>query len=192
MCAGRRRSGILAAAALAFSVALLSACIEEEGPGIALLPASSGWQSLPLGSWLLNQGLGPVTIVYCGPSRCGKPSVAATFEAEGETASRLEQALADPKSLLMAKRFEVATARDPRSKRKAADGKRKSSEHVERLAADGIDGYRVTLSPEIAGGHAAFAVVLARREKGMVKVAFAVSTDPDTSVEEARAAANSF
>jgi hypothetical protein len=182
----RRRLRI--AGAFAASLVLLAACVDF-APGVDLLPSASGWQSLPIRGWLMNEGFGPVTIVYCGPSRCAEPSVVATFVAEGETALRLEHALETPKTLLMAKRYEVEKARDPRFKRKPASERRKSSEHVERLAADGLDGYKVTLASEIAGGHPAYAVVLARRADGIVKVAFAVSTDPDTALQEARAAA---
>ena len=171
---------------------LLGACLDDYGVGIDLLPGSAGWQSLPVRSWLLNEGLGPVTIVYCLPPRCAAPSVAATFEAEGETALRLERELANPKTLLMAKRYEVQKARDPRFKGKADTEARKSSEKVERVTADGLDGYRVTLAPQIAGGHSAYAVVLSKRMEGSVKAALAVSTDPDTALQEAKAAAKTF
>jgi hypothetical protein len=186
-----------ASAAVAASLVLLSACIDfgpgfDFGPGIDLLPAASGWRPLPLSSWLLNEGFGPATIVYCQAPSCAQPSVVATFEAQGESAQRLERALADPKALLLAKRVEVATARDPRFKRKVAAGKPKSSEHAERIEADGLRGYKITLSPDIPGGHQAYVVVLARRADEVVKVALAVATDPEAALQEARAAAKTF
>lgn len=188
---GRWRPRFRAAAALVASLALLSACVGF-GSGIAELPASSGWQRLPIRNWLLNEGFGPATIVYCPVPLCAQPAMVATFSVQGEMAVRLMHTLADPKALLEAKRVEAATARDPRFKRKAARQKPKSSEHAERVEADGLTGYRVTLSPDIAGGHAAYAVVLARHDDDVAKIALAVTTDPDAALQEARAAAKTF
>jgi hypothetical protein len=177
--------------AIILSLALLSACASF-GSGIAELPAASGWERLPIRSWLLNEGLGPATIVYCPARSCARPAVVATFSARGETAAQLLRALADTKALLAAKRVEAATARDPRFKRKVSVGKPKSSEHAEPLQVDGLKGYRVSLSPDIAGGSAAYAVVLAKRDGDLVKAALAVTTDPEAALQEARAAAKTF
>jgi hypothetical protein len=172
-------------------VALLAACVEFEA-GIDLLPSPSGWQSLPLRGWVLNEGLGPVRIAYCPAPRCAEPSVVATVAAQGEEARRLERALANPKTLFTAKRVEVATARDPRLKRSPAKTASGSAEHAERFQIDGLTGYRITISPKGADGHAAYAVVLAKHEDDAVKIAFAVSTNPDTALQAGRAAALSF
>ncbi|MFI5013290.1 MAG: hypothetical protein ACHQAY_13185 [Hyphomicrobiales bacterium] len=188
---GRRRPRFRVALAILASLTLLSACAGF-GSGIAELPATSGWQRLPVRSWLLNEGFGAATIVYCPAQSCARPAMVATFSAEGETALRLMRSLADPKALLLAKRVEVAVARDPRFKRKAASEKPKSSEHAEPVAADGLSGYRVTLSSDVAGGHVAYAVVLAKRDADAVKVALAVTTDPDAALQDARAAARTF
>jgi hypothetical protein len=160
--------------------------------GFDLLPSASGWRSLPLRSWVLNDGLGPVTLTYCPAPRCAEPSVVATVVARGDEAQRFERALADSKTLFMAKRFEVARARDPRSRRSAKSSRPPSSEQAERLEIDGLKGYRVALTPKSGEGHAAYAVVLAKREDGALKIAFAVSTTADAALQESRAAAKSF
>jgi hypothetical protein len=172
-------------------VGLLAACVELEA-GIDLLPSPSGWQSLPLRGWVLNEGLGPVRVAYCPAPRCAEPSVVATVAAQGEEARRLEHALANPNALFMAKRVEVATARDPRLKHGPVKTAPRTTEHAERFEIDGLTGYRITISPKVANGHAAYAVVLAKREDDVVKIAFAVSTNADTALQEGRAAARSF
>jgi hypothetical protein len=170
---------------------LLAGCAGFD-TGIAGLPAASGWRRLPVHDWLLNEGLGPAKIVYCEVPSCPRPAVVATFSAEGEAAARLLRALSDPKSLLAAKRVEVATARDPRVKSKIGKEKPRSREEAERIEADGFAGYRVTLRPATADGHPAFAVVLSKRYDDKVKAALAVTTDPDAALQEARTAAKTF
>ncbi|SEB90866.1 hypothetical protein SAMN05444161_0122 [Rhizobiales bacterium GAS191] len=172
-------------------LALCASCSTFD-TGIGDLPSGSGWRRLPTHKWLLNDGFGKANIIYCPPASCAHPAVVATFEAQGEMATRLLRALANPKSLLAAKRFEVATARDPRFKRKPEKTPRKSSEQAEPVEADGIAGYRVTLSPKEADGHAAYAVVLAKREGDTVKAALAVTVDPQAALQQARAAAKTF
>jgi hypothetical protein len=178
-------------AVLAAVLVSLSACVDF-GTGLDLLPSPSGWQNLPIRSWLLNDGLGPVTIIYCRPTRCEKPSVIATIEAKGEVARRLEKALASPGTLLAARHVEAATARDPRFRRKPKPSQRASSEKAERVKAGALEGYRVTLAPEIEGGRTAYAVVLAERLAGSIKIAFAISMDPDTAMQGAKTAAQGF
>jgi len=177
--------------ALVALLLLLHGCVGF-GAGIAGLPASAGWERLPVRSWVLNDGLGPVTIVYCPARNCPRPAMVATFQSQGETSTLLLRALADSKALLTAKRAEVATARDPRKKRNTADTRPKSSEHAEPVTVDGLDGYRVSLTPDIPGGHAAYAVVLARRDGEVVRVALAVTTDPGAALQDARAAAKAL
>ena len=176
------------------ALALLSLCACEAGSGLlsGALPTASGWTRLPTREWLLNEGLGPANIAYCEVPSCPRPTVVATFAAEGEEANRLARALADPKALLKAQRYEVATARDPRVKSKPAPEGPKSREKVERIEADGFAGYRVTLSPSVADGHEAYAVVLAAHEGERLEAALAVTTDPDAALQAAKAAAKTF
>jgi hypothetical protein len=181
------------ASGLAASVVLLAlaGCGGYE-LGLPDLPSIAGWQQLPLRNWVMNEELGPARIVYCQPRFCVRPAVVATLTAQGQEATRLMRSLADPQALLRAKRYEVAVARDPRFKRKTTDSPRKSGAHAEPIEAGGLKGYRVTLSPSIAGGHAAYAVVLARPEADRAQVALAITTDPDAALQEALAAAKSF
>ncbi|MBV8428000.1 MAG: hypothetical protein JOZ88_12230 [Hyphomicrobiales bacterium] len=187
----RPRFCVLAAATLA----LLCLCGCESGSDFmgAGIPSASGWTRLPTREWLLNEGLGPANIAYCEVPSCPRPTVVATFAAQGEEARRLSRALADPKALLKAERYKVATARDPRFKTKPASAEKpKSREKAERIEADGLAGYRVTLVPEVADGHEAFVVVLAAREGETLKAALAVTTDADAALQAARAAAKTF
>jgi hypothetical protein len=190
---GRKRSRFPAFRAMtaAFALSALCACdasFDLGSPGLR----AAGWARLPTHDWLLNEGLGPANIIYCEVPSCPRPSVVATFSAEGEEGRRLLRALADPRSLLQAKRLPVATARDPRFKAKPSKEKPKSREKAERIEADGLAGYRVTLSPEAADGHEAYAVVLTARDGDKVRAALAVTTDPGAALDEARAAAKSF
>ncbi|MBV9518616.1 MAG: hypothetical protein JO068_10885 [Hyphomicrobiales bacterium] len=189
---GPRRPHFCALGVLALALSSLCAC--EAGSDLlsASLPSTSGWTRLPTREWLLNEGLGPANIAYCEVPSCPRPTVVATFAADGEEAKRLSRALADPKALLKAERFKVATARDPRLKSKPAPEKRKSREKAERIEADGFTGYRVTLTPEVADGHEAYAVVLTARAGEKLEAALAVTTDPDAALQAAEAAARTF
>jgi len=185
----RKRLGLAVGAAALLTLCVACSTIEI---GLANLPSPSGWRHLPTRKWLLNEGLGPATIVYCPASSCAKPAVVATFEAQGEEAERLMRSLADPRSLLAAKRVEVATARDPRAKHKPAATPPKSSEKAFSIEADGMAGFRVELTPKEPQGHAAYAVVLAKRAGDTVKAALAVTTDAQDALQQARAAAKTF
>ena len=81
--------------------------------------------------------------------------------------------------------MKVATARDPKVKSKPASDKPKSREKAERIEADGLSGYRVTLLPEVADGHEAYVVVLTAREGETLKAALAVTTDADAALQAA-------
>jgi hypothetical protein len=177
---------------MALALSTLCACNAASDLLGAGLPSASGWTRVPTRDWLLNEGLGPANIAYCEMPSCPRPTVVATFAVEGEEAKRLSLALADPRSLLKAERVKVATARDPKVKSKPASDKPKSREKAERIEADGLSGYRVTLLPEVADGHEAYVVVLTAREGEMLKAALAVTTDADAALQAARAAAKSF
>ena len=173
------------------ALALLAGC-GGYGLGLPELPAIAGWQQLPLRKWVINDDLGPAQIVYCPSRTCGRPAMVATLTAQGEEATRLMRSLADPQALMRAKRYEIEVARDPRLTHKPKSAPRKSIARAEPVEADGLKGYRVILSPKIAGGHVAYAVVLARREADRAMAAIAVTTDPDAALQQARAAAKSF
>jgi hypothetical protein len=166
--------------------AVLAGCMAY-GIDLSLLPSPSGWRKLPLRSWVMNDDLGPATVDYC--LDCKEPAIVATLVAHGEEADALMRSLATPRALLQAKRYEVAKARDPRKARPRRVA-RASSERAEPIVADGLRGYRVTLSGH--GGHDAYAVVLAKRDADTAKAALAVATDPGSALAEARQAARGF
>lgn len=189
---GHGRPRFFALTAIALALSTLCGCDAGSDLLSASLPSASGWTRVPTREWLLNEGLGPANIAYCEVPSCPRPTVVATFAAEGEEANRLARALADPKSLLKAQRVKVAVARDPRAKSTPSADKPKSREKAERIEADGLSGYRVTLLPEVSDGHEAYVVVLAAREGGTLNAALAVTTDADAALQAARAAAKSF
>jgi len=55
---------------LFFMVCLIGACSHHFGPAIAELPASAGWQPLPIGSWVLNDGLEARAMTFCPRDAC--------------------------------------------------------------------------------------------------------------------------
>jgi hypothetical protein len=169
---------------------LLEGCAGYDA-GFAALPASAGWQRLPLKGWLMNAGLGPARIAYCPPSSCAHPAVVATLAARGAEAARLLRSLASPAALLRP-RAPAEGSLAARVKRPARKTAAKSTEEAWPIEADGLEGYRVTLSPKVAGGHPAYAVVLAWRSGDEARAALAVATDPDAALRDAKAAARSF
>ena len=94
---------------MALALSTLCACDAGSDPLGGGLLSASGWTRVPTREWLLNEGLGPANIAYCEMPSCPRPTVVATFAAEGEEAKRLSLALADPKSLLKAERVKIAT-----------------------------------------------------------------------------------
>lgn len=74
---------------------LLGSCANEFGYGIADLPASAGWQPLPIGAWVLNDGLEARAMVFCPREVCARPGFAALLAFQGEHGRRMEQALSE-------------------------------------------------------------------------------------------------
>ena len=87
----RMRSRFHVAALLAATGLLLAACSNHFGPGIADLPASEGWQPLPIGSWVLNDGLEARSMVFCPRDACTRQGFAAVIALD-EPSSALDAA----------------------------------------------------------------------------------------------------
>lgn len=184
----RLRSRFHVAALILGCTVLLSACSSRFGAGIAELPASQGWQPLPIGSWVLNDGLEARTMVFCPRDTCSKQGFASVVAFTGSQAQRMEQALkADPASL--ARIFAKPPPDTNRSSRTAKPkGPPKSTTTVTRFEAEGAAGLLVEIRAKDASGKSATTAILHGREADALVVALAVADDPAAARRDAVAA----
>lgn len=167
---------------------LLSGCAGDFGAGIAELPASQGWTPLPIGSWVLNDGLEARTMVFCPRETCRKQGFASVIAFSGTEAARIEQALkADPASL--ARLFSKPPAdRSGTSKKTKPSGHAKSTTSVSRFEAEDVAGLIVEIRARDASGKSAATAILHGREADTLVVALAVAEDPAAARRDAVAA----
>lgn len=172
---------------------LLSACSSHFGAGIAELPASQGWTPLPIGSWVLNDGLEARSMVFCPRETCSKQGFASVVALTGSEARRMEQALkAEPASL--ARLFSKPPPDESRSGKKARPkGPPKSTTTVTRFEAEGVTGILVEIrardaAGKDASGKSAATAILHGREADTLVVALAVAEDPAAARRDAVAA----
>jgi len=189
----RLRSRFHVAPLIAGLTLLLAGCAGQFGAGIAELPASQGWQPLPIGSWVLNDGLEARTMVFCPRDACTKQGFASVVAFSGSQAARIEQALkADPASL--ARLFSKPPASDSGGNKKAKPkGPAKSTTSVLRFEAEGVAGILVEIrakdaSGKDASGKSATTAILHGREAGTFIVALAVAEDAEAARRDAMAA----
>ena len=182
------RSRFHVAALIVGCAMLLSACSSHFGAGIAELPASQGWQPLPIGSWVLNEGLEARSMVFCPRDACAKQGFASVVAFAGREAQRMEQALkADPASL--ARLFSKPPADDGRGRKKARPkGPAKSITSVSRFEAEGMVGILVEIRAKDASGKSAATAILHGREGNSLVVALAVAQDAEAARRDAVAA----
>lgn len=170
------------------SALLLAACAGQFGAGIAELPASQGWQPLPIGSWVLNDGLEARTMVFCPRDTCANQGFASVIAFSGSKATRMEQALrADPASL--ARLFSRPPPDDGRSRGKAKPkGPPKSTTIVSRFDAEGVAGILVEIRARDASGKSATTAILHGREADRLVIALAVAEEAGAARRDALAA----
>jgi hypothetical protein len=170
---------------LACGLVLLSGCSNHFGPGIAGLASSDGWQPLPVGSWVLNDGLAVEAMSFCPRAACASQGFAALLTLEGREADALERQLArDPGRL--ARDF-ARPATPPATNTKAKPAPRpKTTTRVERFAEPDASGLLVEISADATGKRAA-AAILFSREQGRLRVALAVGSEPARARAEALA-----
>ena len=184
------RSRLLLAALLG-GLSLLTACSNHFGFGLAELAADRGWQPLPIGSWVVNDGIEARTIVYCAGEHCLRPAVAALIVAEGRRADEFERGLAtDPARL--AREFSKpansgGTAKGTAKSRPAA-ATIKSTTSVSRFDGGGPPGLLVEIRGKGETGLLAATAILHGREAGKLVMAIAVSNDAEAAQNYARAA----
>lgn len=184
----RMRSRFHVTALILGCAMLLSACSSHFGAGIAELPASQGWTPLPIGSWVLNDGLEARSMVFCPRETCSKQGFASVVAFAGPEAQRMEQALkADPASL--ARLFAKPPLDESRSRKKARPkGPPKSNTTVTRFEAEGAAGILVEIRARDASGKSAATAILHGREADALVVALAVAEDPAAARRDAVAA----
>lgn len=168
------------------------------GSGFRELAWADGWQPLPIGRWLLNDGIQPKAIVICPRGTCTHMAVVALFVAEGKDAAALELSLASDRFL---------SERKARPRPRTIGGKParqpdvQARTRIERFVVDGMPATRVSLTPEKTAssgskpgvvGNSAYAVVLAQRSGSTLKAVVAITTDPDMALTQARAAAKDW
>lgn len=169
-----RRPARLAAALLSCS---LAAACGAYGPGFAELPASAGWERLPIGDWLVNDGLTPLQAVFCPKAACPHEALVATFEARGDLTSRAERLLDDPATILAALRRPSAAARSGKVQPGTVD--------VAPLHGEGLRGLRVAMASR-DGRRRAAVVVLGRQRGDHLRLVLSVSEDADAALANAR------
>jgi len=183
----RLRSRFCIAPLAAGIALLLAACAGQFGAGIAELPASQGWQPLPIGSWVLNDGLEARSMVFCPRDACTKQGFAAVVAFSGPEARRIEQSLrADPASL--ARLFSKPPPNDAPRPKARPRGAPKSTTDVSRFEVDGVAGLLVEIRAKDTTGKSATTAILHGREEDRLIVALAVAETPDAARRDAIAA----
>ncbi len=175
---------------------LLAACSHDFGPGIAELPASQGWQPLPIGSWVLNDGLEARSMVFCPRESCTRQGFAAVIALEGEQARDMEKALSEsPASLgraftqlAAAKATERRKAQRRLKKKLDAKPEARSATDVARIDSAEAKGVLVTIRSLDTAGREAVTAILYGREAERLVVALGVSDNAEAARRDAQAA----
>ena len=169
------------------------------GSGFRELAWASGWQPLPIGRWLLNEGIQPKTLVICPAELCTHMSVVALFEASGRDAASLERSLGN--NALLSERKNRPAPRTIGGK-PAKKNDVTATTQIERFMIDGMAATRVALTPSAPSmakqvsprmaGNSAYIVVLTQRSGPTLRAVMAVTTDPEMALAQARAAAKDW
>lgn len=170
--------------ALACGLVLLAGCSHHFGPGIAGLAASDGWQPLPIGSWVLNDGLNVEAMSFCPRATCAQQGFAALLTLEGREADALERQLGgSPASL--ARAFAERPPTPTKARTKPAP-RPKTTTTVARFTEGDARGLLVEISADATGKRAATAILSARQGERLV-VALAVGSEAERARAEALA-----
>jgi hypothetical protein len=188
----RSRFRVVAAVAALFAV---TGCSSHFGPGVTELPAESGWQPLPIESWVLNDGLAAKAMVFCPRDRCLRQGFAALITLEGREADELERTLASAPARL-ARAFaapskpksEAKSGSKAAAKARSSVTKPRSSTHVTRYVEADAKGLLVEIRALGESGKRAVTAILSGRSGGKLAVAVGVSTDPEAARNQAKAA----
>jgi hypothetical protein len=174
---------------------MLTGCSNQFGYGITELPADRGWTPLPIGHWVLNDGISAKAMSICPRQDCTRQGFAALIALDGPEADALERTLAtDPARL--ARDFAKTTKTTEAAKKTAgaatkprsAPTKPRSTTHVDRYVEADANGLLVEIRALDDSGKRAFTAILSRRSGATLNVAIGVSTDTDAARRQALAA----
>lgn len=174
----------------------LSSCSSEYGAPIADLPASAGWQPLPIGAWVLNDGLEARSMAFCPRQACARQGFAAVLAFEGARARRMERALSEAPAELARSftRLEAEKAATSRAEQRRA-GKKPPAPAPERSVTDyarfeaaGAKGVLVTIRAKDAPDRSGVTAILYGREGDRLVVALAVAGEAEAAKHDAEAA----
>jgi len=190
------RSRFHVAALILVGSLLLGACSNQFGAGIAELPASQGWQPLPIGSWVLNDGLEARSMVFCPRESCTRQGFAAVIALEGEQARDMEKALSESPAnlgrafaqLAAAKAAERRKAQRKLKKKPAAKPEARSATDVARIDTADAKGVLVTIRSLDTAGREAVTAILYGRDADRLVIALGVSETAEAARREAQAA----
>ncbi len=189
------RSRFHVAALCAAGFLLLAGCANQFGAGIAELPASEGWHRLPIGSWVLNDGLEARAMVFCPREACVQQGFAAVIALEGEQAREMERTLSESPGrlgeafarLAAAKAAERRKAQRPQ-KQKTEPKSARSATDVARLDSPEARGLLVTIRSLDTPGRQAVTAILYGRESDRLVIALGVSDTTEAARRDAEAA----
>lgn len=185
---GRMRSRFRLAAVL-IGLCLIAACTSQFGAGITELAADRGWQPLPIGDWVVNDGLEPRSIVYCPRETCAHQAMAALISLEGKRADEMERALAtDPARLAREFAKPSTPPKADKGKAKPKDTAPKSTTSVSRYDESGASALLVEIRGKGSAWKEAATAIVYGREAGKLAIAIAVSDDPERARLYARSA----
>lgn len=182
--------------ALAGAALLLAGCSSQFGIGFAELAADRGWQPLPIGHWVLNDGLSAKAMAICPRESCTRQGFAALIALEGREADALERTLATDPTRLARDFAKPPTPADKASTKAAAKTTArsarpdapKSATSVTRYTDGDANGLLVEIRALGDSGKRAVTAILSARSGTTLNVAIGVSTDPDAARTQARAA----
>ncbi|MGO4175718.1 hypothetical protein [Bosea sp. TAF32] len=189
------RSRFHVTALFAAGALLLAGCANQFGAGIAELPASAGWHRLPIGSWVLNEGLEARAMVFCPRESCVQQGFAAVIALEGEQARDMERALSESPARL-GEAFARQAAAKAAERRKAQRNPKKNAEpkaprsatDVARFDSAEARGILVTIRSLDTPGRQAVTAILYGREANRLVVALGVSDTAEAARRDAEAA----
>lgn len=173
---------------------LLASCASRFGAGIAELPASEGWQRLPIGSWVLNDGLEARTMVFCPRDACVQPGFATIIALEGGRGRDMERALSESPARLgeafarMAAAKAAERRKTQKNQKKAEPKAARSATDVARLDSAEARGVLVTIRSLDTPGRQAVTAILYGREADRLVVALGVSDTAEAARRDAVAA----
>ncbi|MGO4407908.1 hypothetical protein AB4Z10_27060 [Bosea sp. RAF48] len=189
------RSRFHVTAFFAAGVFLLAGCANQFGAGIAELPASEGWHRLPIGSWVLNDGLEARAMVFCPHETCVQQGFAAVIALEGDQARDMERALSESPASLGQAFARLAAAKAAERRKALRSQKNKTEPKAARSATDVAKfdsaegrGILVTIRSLDTPGRQAVTAILYGREASRLVVALGVSDTAEAARRDAEAA----